>query len=429
MMPPGLVPALRDAHWLTRRRVAAWGIVLLAEELLLVLFVAFCLHSPPLEAEHPTSTDFVSFYAAGKLALAGTPALAYDQAAHHLAEQHATAPGVPYMFFMYPPVFLPLCACLASLPYLVAFGLFQLVTLAMFAGVMRGVLGEKGWAWLPPMLAFPPVFWTIGLGQNAFLTAALLGGFTLLIDRRPVTAGILLGMVCYKPHFGLLAPVALVAGRHWRAFWAAAITIAVLVGMSIVMFGWNTWEAYLATFAASPEIYASGRIAFAGMVTPFGGVRLLGFDPGDAYAVQAIATIAMVAMVALIWRLDVSRPLRGACLLVATLLAVPLALFYDMLLALVAIGWLVREARVHGFLPWEKILLLATYPVALAAWTAGTAWHIPLGPAITLTILLLCLRRVVASARAAGNARPARRMDAGSAPFLASRVTDSRASS
>jgi hypothetical protein len=137
----------------------------------------------------------------------------------------------------------------------------------------------------------------------------------------------------------------------------------------------------------------------------------------------------MVAMVALIWRLDVSRPLRGACLLVATLLAVPLALFYDMVLALVAIGWLVREARVHGFLPWEKILLLATYPVALAAWTAGTAWHIPLGPAITLTILLLCLRRVVASARAAGNARPARRMDAGSAPFLASRVTDSRASS
>jgi len=429
MTLPGLVSALREAHWLNRRRVAAWGIVLLAEEILLVFVIGLWLHSPLVEAEHPTSTDFVSFYAAGKLALAGTPALAYDQTAHHAAEQQATAPGVPYMLFIYPPVFLPLCAGLATLPYLVAFVLFQLVTLAAFAWVMRGVLGETGWAWLPPVLAFPAVFWTVGLGQNAFLTAALLGGFTLLIDRRPVTAGILLGMVCYKPHFGLLAPVALLAGRHWRAFGAATIMIAVLVGTSIGLFGWKTWEAWLATFAASPAIYASGRIAFGGMVTPFGGARLLGFDPGHAYAIQAMATATMVAVVAWVWGRRMSRPSRGATLLVATLLAVPLALFYDMLLGLVAIGWLIREARVHGFLPWEKILLLAIYAAALATWTVGTAWHVPLGPAITLTILLLCLRRVVASARAAGNARPARRMDAGSAPFLASRVTDSRASS
>jgi alpha-1,2-mannosyltransferase len=395
----GLIPWLRDANWLTRERVAAWGIVLLVEELLLVLFAALWLRGVMVEVTAPSSTDFVSFYAAGKLTLAGTPALAYDQIAHHLAEQQATAFGVPYMLFIYPPVFLFLCSGLAAVPYLAAFAVFQLVTLGMFVGVMHRVLREKGWAWLPPLLAFPAVFWTIGLGQNAFLTAALFGGFTLLIDVRPVVAGILLGMLCYKPHFGLLAPIALVAGQHWRAFFGASFTIALLIGTSIMLFGWETWDAYFAAFAGSREIYTSGQVAFAGMVTPFAAVRLLGFDSGYAYAVQAITTLAMACLVTFIWRPGVSQALRCACLLAATLLAVPLALIYDMLLGLVAIGWLVREAREHGFLPWEKILLLAAYPMSLAIWTVGTVFYIPLGPVVTLMLLSLCLRRVVVHGR------------------------------
>lgn len=393
MMLPSLVAALRDARWLNRERVTAWGIVLLTQEFLLVLFAALWLNSPLVAANSPTSSDFVSFYAAGKLTLAGTPAMAYDQIAHHLAEQQATAPGVPYMLFMYPPVFLFLCAGLASLPYLVAFALFQLATLALFVAVMRGVMRVKGWAWLSPMLAFPAVFWNFGLGQNAFLTATLFGGFTLLIDRGPVTAGMLLGMLFYKPHFGLLVPVALLAGRHWRAFFAASITIALLIGISIMLFGWDTWEAYFSAFAGSREIYASGRVSFAGMVSAFGAVRLLGFASGYAYVVQAFMAMAMAGVVAITWHRETNHSVRNATLLVATLLAVPLALIYDMLLALVAIGWLVREGRAHGFLPWEKIALLATYPLALLIWTAGMVWHLPLGPVVNLTILALCLRR------------------------------------
>ena len=99
------------------------------------------------------------------------------------------------------------------MPYLVAFALFQACTLGMFIVMMRRLLREQGAGWLAPLLAFPAVFWTLGLGQNAFLTAALFGGFTLMVDRRPVGAGILLGALCYKPHFGLLVPGAL----HRRA--------------------------------------------------------------------------------------------------------------------------------------------------------------------------------------------------------------------
>ncbi len=140
-----------------------------------------------------TSSDFVSFYAAGKLALAGTPSLAYDQAAHFLTEQRFMADGAPYQFFFYPPMLMLLFVPLALLPYSLAFYVFEIATLAGFLFTMGRILREPGWLWAAPVLAFPAIFWTFGLGQNAFLTAALFGGFTLLVDRRPVLAGMLLG--------------------------------------------------------------------------------------------------------------------------------------------------------------------------------------------------------------------------------------------
>ena len=75
-----LLDALRTADWLTRDRAAAWGVILLIEELLIVGFLALWQHGVFTTVHNPPSSDFVSFYAAGKLALAGTPALAYDQA-------------------------------------------------------------------------------------------------------------------------------------------------------------------------------------------------------------------------------------------------------------------------------------------------------------------------------------------------------------
>ena len=224
--------------------------MLLGVELLFLGFLVLWQHGAFVPMDPPTSTDFVSFYAAGKLALAGTPALAYDQAAHAAAEVAATAPGIEYQFFFYPPVYLLLCAPLALLPYLAAFVVFQAATLAAWLLVMRRViLTMQGWAWCVPVLAYPAVFWTLGLGQNAFLTAALLGGTTLLLDKRPVLAGVLLGLLCYKPHLALLAPVALAAGGRWRSFAAAAATVAAVVGLSVALFGLDTWRAYLTALA------------------------------------------------------------------------------------------------------------------------------------------------------------------------------------
>src|SRR5271155_3082354 len=180
---------LIHANWLNRDRVLSWGGVLLALETLLLGFMVLWYNNVFGWIDPQVSTDFVSFYAAGKLALAGAPALAYDHAAHAAAEIAATQPHTAYQFFFYPPVYLLICAPLALLPYMVAFVLFQAVTLAAWLLVINRILDLRGWSWCLPVLAYPAVFWTLGLGQNAFLTAALLGGVTLSVDRRPILAG------------------------------------------------------------------------------------------------------------------------------------------------------------------------------------------------------------------------------------------------
>ena len=377
--------------------------ILLAIEVSCFLFLVAGTHGLIVPLDAPTSTDFVSFYAAGSLADAGTPELAYDQAAHNAAEEQATAPGVEYRFFYYPPVFLLLCALVARLPYLVAFLIFEAVTLAVYLIVMSRILGKRSFAALVPVLAFPAVFWTLGLGQNAFLTAALFGAGTLYIDRRPITAGLLFGALCYKPHFGLLVPVALAAGGHWRAFAAALAAAAVLCSSSLMLFGWATCSDFFSVAVASHATYESGRIAFGGLVSPFGAVLLLGGSPATAYAVQTGATLLAALLVGFVWRSGFALPIRAATLAAATLLAIPVILIYDLTLAGVAAAWLVR-ARGRDELPiWEKTALAGSFLLLLDPRDLAEVSRVPIAPLVALALLVVVAARVFG-----GEARSAR---------------------
>ena len=384
---------LRSGALLDRRNAIVLGGILLALEIAVFLFLIAGTHGWIVPLDRPTTTDFASFYAAGNLTDAGTPQLAYNEAAHYAAEQQATAPGIEYQFFYYPPVFLLICALFARLPYMAAFIAFEAATLLLAALVARGTLQAKGWQILLPVLAFPSVFWTLGLGQNAFLTAALFGGALLLIDRKPTLAGMLFGALCYKPHFGLLVPVALAAGGRWRAFAGAAISAVAIVGLSVTLFGVDTWQDFLTLAGGSHATYESGRIDLSGFVTLFGAASLMGASPTIAYALQGIGAVAAIVLVAVVWRCQLSLPLRAATLAAATLIAVPLALVYDFLLAGIAIAWLVRAGNENGFLPWEKTALAAVFITPLLSRNIGLALHLPLGPVALIALLTFIVLR------------------------------------
>src|SRR5262249_58502072 len=106
------------------------------------------------------------------------------------------------------------------LPYLVAFCVWIGTTLTAYLAAVRAILGSS--RHLVLFAAFAPVFLEIVTGQNAFLTAALIGAATYFLERRPILAGLLFGALCYKPHFGLLIPFALTARGRWPSCGAAS---------------------------------------------------------------------------------------------------------------------------------------------------------------------------------------------------------------
>jgi alpha-1,2-mannosyltransferase len=407
-----ILAQLRNGAWLGRRRICAAAWILLVLQLGGFLFIVAGTHGWIVPLARPTTTDFVSFYAAGALADAGTPALAYDYAAHLAAEERVTGAGIEYQFFNYPPVFILLCALLATLPYLVAFAVFEAVTLVFYLVVACRILGERSGTALVALCAFPMVFWNIGLGQNAFLTAGLFGAATVLIDRRPIVAGLLFGALCYKPQFAVLVPLALAAAGQWRAFAAAGASAAALVLASLALFGAATWQAFFATAGASHATYESGRILFAGMANTFGAARLLGAGAPLAYALQAAVSLAAGGFVVVVWRRPLSLPTRAATLAAASLVAAPLALLYDLMLGIIAAAWLVRDGNSPAAPAWQKIALAALFLLVLDGRFLAESWHVPVFPLAAIALFAIAgarARREMAQQREGLSLREAER--------------------
>jgi alpha-1,2-mannosyltransferase len=381
---------LYGRNWLTRERAIGYATILAITQLGLFAFCVAGAHGLIVPLDHQNSTDFVSFHAAGALADAGTPWLAYNRAAHHAAEQAAIGVATAYNYFYYPPVFLLICAPLALLPYLPAFVLFQAAGAVACLFAVRMIRRD-----LPVvvLLAFPGLWWAMGTGQNALLTAALFAAGTALLDRRPWLSGLCFGALCYKPHFGLLIPVALVAGGHWRAVLGAASTALALVGASLVLFGLATWEAFLAAAAASGDVYAGHAIFMGGLTSPFGVMMVAGAGREAAFAVQAVATVLAALAVALVWRprkltgddagektggkiARAALPMRAAILLAATPVAVPVLMFYDLMLVFVALVWLSRVPASGGAVPWRTAAMAAVFmgPLVSGNLSTGSQW-------------------------------------------------------
>src|SRR5262245_9079541 len=195
-------------------------------------------------AGQPIANDFVNVFAAGKLVLEGNPAAAYDWTIHRQAEVAAVGHEFEgYFNWPYPPTFLLPAAALAVLPFIPAALAWLAVTLPLYVVTIRAIIGERCGILLA--CGFAGVVWTAAVGQNGFVTAALIGGVLLLLDRRPIMAGVLLGLLTYKPHFGILFPLVLLLDRRWQVIAAAIVTALALAALATLAFGVAPWRAFI----------------------------------------------------------------------------------------------------------------------------------------------------------------------------------------
>ena len=189
----------------------------------------------------PFGDDFINYWSGAYLALHGRAAEVYNFVAFHDFETSVVGPHIDSYHYSYPPVLL-LTAPLALLPYVPALFVWLASTWYGFYRALKLAADDNA---LLLSLAALAVFVNAMGGQNGALTAAILGGGLLLVDRRPALAGILFGLLVYKPHLALMLPVAMIAGRRWRVIGAAGATAFLLVAASIVAFGPAVWVEYL----------------------------------------------------------------------------------------------------------------------------------------------------------------------------------------
>ena len=334
-------------------------------------------------------TDFINVWAAGRLVLDGLPAQAYDWDIQKQVEVAKLGKDfVGYFAWHYPPPFLFVASLLAQLPYKVAFIGWVVISFLPFLVAVRAIVGRNFGYLLA--LAIPMAFINALVGQNGFLTAALIGGALYLIPIRPVLAGICLGLLTYKPQYGLLFPIMLIAAGHWRVFISAGVTAVVLATASWLAFGIESWLAFFHWMPKFSQTFLTeGKAPWWKLQSIFSMVRYFGGSEPLGWAFQWVLTASVAVVLALMWRSRLPYTLKAAALAAGALLTTPYLFMYDMMVLAIPIAFLVRIGLKTGFHAYELPALGAVVALIVCYMFTG----IPTGFGATLVVAALILRR------------------------------------
>lgn len=340
--------------------------------------------------------DFLTFWAASHLALGGEPAAAFD--AMRMTEAASLAGQIRHghLLWHYPPTFHLVVLPLALLPYPAACAAWLASTLFAYLQVIRRLAPHRESFWLA--LAFPAVFVNARIGQNGFLSTALFGGAMLLLAKRPTLAGVLMGLLVYKPHLGFLIPIALIFGRQWIALASAGATAIGFILLSTVVLGWECWAAFWSNIPSVGLRLDDGVLKWRLMPSVYIALRTFGFDSAMAYLAHAAIAVAAAALTAWIWFKRAPLPLCAAVLVCAALLMPPYLFDYDLTLLAVPIAILAWDGVQHGWRRGERTILVLAWLAPSSGLLALQQAGIPAGSLCVVALLCVAVRRALMAA-------------------------------
>lgn len=311
--------------------------------------------------------DLAVFWSAASLAMTHGATAAYDWALLRAAEAAILPPDI-FGPFSYPPMFLLLIYPIGMLSFGAATVAFSGCGIALYLGMLRSTLRSvPDWQrlpWLIPAVAFPGVWVTLVTGQNSLFTAAAAGAALVLLRRSPVAAGACIAMLCIKPQLGILFPLYLLCARHWRALASAAFFSVLILALSWLAFGTDTFVAAAKSMAMFRHaIVENGGVILYGAPTVFGTLRSAGCSTTVSYAVHAGVAMLVIATCVWLWRSTCRFALRAASLPIATLMVQPYLIYYDLAWLALPIAWLTIDFVRHGSNRFEKAVLLAAWLV------------------------------------------------------------------
>ncbi len=337
--------------------------------------------------------DFMNFWVYGQAAISAEPGRFYDPAIYNAHLATILGAGHPGLNWSYPPSIMLLAAPFGQIGYFPALLIWTLLGIAVFIPVAlhyARTLNISDWKILIPVMVSPAAVFCLMSGQSSFFTAALLIGAFVCLDRRPLLAGLLIGLLTLKPQLGFLFPVMLIVSGRWRVFAAATVTSLGIAAATAAIFGPQVWIDFVTKGIPVQNWVLSdpNLVATPFYPTVFMNVRGL----GASYTVSMICqgVVSAFALGAVIWafyrRRDAEPRLLFALFLTASASFSPYLLAYDLLpttfaaIALLASGALDPAGRrLAQLLYWLPALQLAF-----------GMFHVP-GPALITPAILLYL--------------------------------------
>lgn len=326
--------------------------------------------------------DFATIWAAARRATEGQAVAAYQWRSH--AEYIAEVFDADiYLPFFYPPHTLLFVAPVSQLSYVPAQLAFLAMSFGLYAGALRIVTKDTALAGLMAASGGGALY-TLWWGQMGFLTAAFLVAGLAIMNRAPLTAGVLFGCLTFKPQLGLALATSLLVGRQWRTIFAAACTAVILAAVSELIFGPGVWRAFFGSTAESSSWLWSGKIwvkmqsVFA-LLVPITG-------PTIAIVAQFLLAALAIAIVAQVWRSKADYETKAAASIAATLLTTPYLFPYDTVMLTGAASFLLRRPT-NSYERWAIV----------AACLLPTFWRLLFSAATPLAafvMLYLCVRRL-----------------------------------
>jgi hypothetical protein len=333
--------------------------------------------------------DFLNTWMGGRSAFFGGPAPWFNL--HVYNEALSQMLGVPYQehYWSYPPDVMLFIWPFGLMAYLPAYIAWCLIGIGLYLLACSGAVPRER---LLLLAVAPGVAVCVFFGQNGFYTAALLIGGLLNLDRRPVLAGVLFGILTIKPQIGLLLPVILLLERRWLTIASAMVTTAVLVALTGILFGWNIWIEFWQKVVPQQQalMVDGGGLLYASV---YFGARLLHLPFSVDWALQW--TVSALVFAAVVWTYWKRRDpvLSFAFFITATFLFTPYILNYDM----VVFGFVVALLRDRADNTMrDHWLLIAVWALPVTMVLAGVVW-IPLGPIVLIAFAARLLWRLAHS--------------------------------
>lgn len=217
----------------------------------------------------PLGADFAGFYVASQILERQQPDHLYDRMLHHrlyhdLLPNEDQNASIPYV---HPPFVAGLLRPLTWLPYPAAVGCWLMISALLYLVGIWINLHALEWRSQRSLIlllaiSFEPFAFECWLGGqlSAIGFFSFAACFAAMQSRRPVVAGLALGLCFYKPTLLILALPLLLVGRCWRMLLGMTITGMLLAGLSVMFVGWANSFGYLQELLAFNKSTSGGDL-------------------------------------------------------------------------------------------------------------------------------------------------------------------------